>query len=926
MKSNRRDFLKTSSFGVLAASVLASCSRSTEHAFAKLIPPNDIQPGEGVFYASTYFQNNLYGTILVKTRDGRPIKIEGNNKCKYCNGKTNARIQASIIDLYNIERLKSPTLNNTNIEWEDALLHLKNKLSETSENAEKVLLLSHTLISPSTKLILNELIEKYPCLELVIYDEFSKSAILQANQMQFNQRIIPTYNLSKSDLLISFGADFLAGWIDPIYFSQQYQKARSPKTSEEAYLKHIQLESNLSTTGAKADERITIHPNNELAILKALENILLHELPTENAVAQKLGHEIANHNNNALLISASNHVEVQLSINRINHFLNQYTNTIHFTDGYHTYEGDDEILNASIDKLEQKKYAGIICLNCNPVYELATKLKTHIKEVGFSVSLSYLPTETSNACELVLPLHHYLESWDDAQAYAGYYSLTQPAIVPLFNTKPHQDVWLHLLNKSDYHTYIQSTWESEFFPLQSKETHFLNFWASTLQLGFFKPQTTALQTLTFTEVNLQKTLQPTPIDVVVISENPFIGTGISSDNSWLHELPHPITKIAWGNYAMINTSFANRYHLKNEDEVCINDVLNIPIYIGNGIADETIHLFYGYGRETSAQISSIGTSTLALIQNSKLLRNTNAVLPLTGITKTGRKIALAKTQMNADGGINPPVKSIHQKALNQKAKTLTYTSLYPEYSYEGHHWAMAIDLNACTGCNTCVIACQAENNIPVVGKTEVAKQHEMHWIRMDRYFEGETENPTVHFQPVMCQHCNQAPCENVCPVAATTHSVEGINQMVYNRCVGTRYCNNNCPYKTRVFNWYDYTNSGFIKTSSPHPELRTNALSRMQLNPDVTVRSKGVIEKCSFCIQRIVEVKNRTKANGMDINDGDIQTACQQACPSNAIVFGDANDSTSAVAKQIASNRAYSLLSELNTKPSVYYLKKIDIL
>ena len=476
-------------------------------------------------------------------------------------------------------------------------------------------------------------------------------------------------------------------------------------------------------------------------------------------------------------------------------------------------------------------------------------------------------------------------------------------------------------------------------PLQSEILDPVTFFDHTLQKGIFEPAISSIDPVNDKEASGRITFDPASIIVekpasggteAVLYESIALGEGRQANNPWLHELPDPVTRICWDNYASFSPMQAKELDLHDGDVISLGGI-ELPVHIQPGQCYGTIGIALGYGRSACGKVGvGIGTDVWPMLSTKD--GNTVFTRQIDDIVKTDKIYSFAQTQTHHSMEGRALVRETELKEYKNEPTagnelhvyfTEHAESLYKEREYSHHHWGMAIDLSTCTGCANCVIACQAENNIPVVGKEEVHRVHEMHWLRIDRYYNGDEDNPEVVFQPVLCQHCDNAPCENVCPVAATNHSSEGLNQMVYNRCIGTRYCNNNCPYKVRRFNWFNYTEAGTLTGNLRDSEGMTGDLRRMVLNPDVTIRAQGVIEKCSFCVQRIQAAKLKAKEENRALVDSEMQTACSQTCPANAIVFGDMNDPKSEVSKLIKSGRRYNLLEDLYTKPSVNYLTKI---
>ena len=639
------------------------------------------------------------------------------------------------------------------------------------------------------------------------------------------------------------------------------------------------------------------------------------------------------------MISGSNNVVIQLTVNAINQLLNNYGQTIDLNIPVFVKKCDDNELNRFVNDLNTEKIKGLILYNVNPVYDFADPniIIEGIKKTNFSVAISQTLDETAAIVDYVCPDSHYLESWNDAEPKEGYYSLAQPAIQKIFDTRQFQESLLRWSGSEEsYYDFIRKYWEENIYPEFSKSENFDQFWTKSLQEGVTEHEKYKTKTQPkFISSSIAKispsVVIPSDDFEIILYDKISIGNGQHSNNPWLQELPDPISKICWDNYLSVSPSDAKNIGLEFGDVVIINGNLEAPVFVQPGQAVGTFSLALGYGRLKAGRAgNNVGVNAYPLVNNNGAnFERWNAV----SIKKTGKKHLLAQTQTHHSMEGREIIKelSLNEYSSNhdlpkddQHTKDhANNNTLYKEFKYDGHHWAMAIDLNSCTGCSNCVLSCQAENNIPIVGKEEVSRVHEMHWLRIDRYYTGDENNLKVVFQQMMYQHCYNAPVEKVIPGLATTHSSEGLNQMTYNRCVGTRYCANNCPYKVRRFNWFDYTNVDTMKDNLHDPLGMTSDLKRMVLNPDVTVRAKGVIEKCSFCSQRIQEKKLLAKLENRPLDDGEIVPACAQSCPANAIVFGDLNDRASEVAQLFKTNRKYRVLEEIHTEPSIGYLTKI---
>ncbi len=941
--SSRRDFLKWCGISFVSATVLSACENPVKKAIPYLNQPEEVIPGKALWYASTYQQGNEYCPILVKNRDGRPIKIEGNTSSSITKGATNARVQASILSLYdNGARYHQPLKDGKRTTWQEADSEIKSLLKLYSEAGKKMAIVCPTLLSPATKLLIHEAATEYPGLEIISWDAISYDAIRASHLSSFGMDIFPEYHFDKAKLIVGFGADFLGTWVAPTIFSRQYASMRKISQENPNMSRHIQFEGTFSITGANADERIPVKPSEEMRILMALYDAMARATGNMTLGAKAvsydvdgLAREILHHRGETLVVSGHNDINCQTLVNAINYMAGSYGSTLTTGSPLMLGQGIDSKFEMFVNALQQGQYAAVIFYGTNPIYHYHNPkaIAEGIKKTSLSISFSVSKDETAAACSYVLPDNHFLESWNDAMFRQGHYSLAQPVIHPLFNTRQAQDTLLHWIGiEKNYHAYLKNYWQVHLFPLQNKHHNVETFWTRSLQDGVFEVTASPSTMQPLDQTVLPGAMQQLTAAFDKTGEIEFItyphlalSDGANANNPWLQEMPEPITSVTWDNYAAVSPAFASAYKLSDGDVLSINNDLELPVLIQPGTADDCMAIALGYGRTMAGKAGDlVGDNAFKL---SYWDGNKRA---LTGIVSNWQKASsghqFARTQMHfsmegraivrestLDKYRQDPAAGNELRAYHQK-HALT---LYPENHYDGHHWALMVDLNACTGCSTCVIACQSENNVPVVGKDEVRRRRIMHWLRIDRYYNGDPANPEVVFQPLMCMHCDHAPCENVCPVAATTHSSEGINQMTYNRCVGTKYCINNCPYKVRRFNWFAYAqNEAF--------DYHMNSdFGRMVLNPDVTVRERGVVEKCSFCIQRIQEAKATAKNERRQLRDGDVVTACAQACPGNALVFGDLNDKNSRVAHLMKDPRNYQLLEELHTLPSIGYLTKI---
>jgi len=995
--STRRDFLKLMGFSVAAAS-LAACEAPIRKAIPYLNKPEEIDPGIPNYYASTFMNGGNYCSVVVKTREGRPIKIEPNALSKVTGKGTNAQTEASVLSLYDKARFSGPVADGTQVEWSILDSQIKLKLANIVASGGQIRIVSKTVLSPSTKAVIQEFINNYPGTELVVYDPISSYGIVKANELSFGKAVLPNYDFSKAQVVVSFGADFLGTWINPNKFSYDFVKNRKLDHGKKVMSRLYQFESNLSLTGANADYRTPIKPSAEGLLVVSLYNLLAAKAGiatsgSSTATADNLqyaANDLWKNRGKSLVVSGSNDVNVQVVINAINGLLENIGTTIDLKTPTYFRQGNDEQMKTFVGDMVAGKIQGVIFLNCNPVYDhyLGAKIASSISSVTLKISTADRDDETTSLAEFVAPDHHYLESWNDANPVEGEYSLCQPVISPLFKTRQAQEsllIWSGAA-KTDFYQYVKDFWQANLFATQNKTLDFQTFFDQCLYDGVYslEARPVTLEMIVFSG-NLDAAVSAISSTYkssnegleLALYETIAIGDGYQANNPWLQETPDPITKACWENYLTISQAMAHEMGIKmyEGNTVKLNlqvgdQTMTIPVIVQPGQTRGTVGLALGYGRTKAGRVGTgIGVNAFPLISEVAgapvLSRFDNIQVSMTGEATRVAHTQTHQTFMNRDfvvqettldTYVNHPEHAFHRPfvaASNTLEKTLgdetidgklqpRQISLWKGHTYPNHHWNMAIDLNSCTGCAACSVACQAENNVPVVGKEEVLNRREMTWIRIDRYYSSEktaksngdleeaAENPEVTFQPMMCQHCNNAPCETVCPVAATTHSTEGLNQMVYNRCIGTRYCANNCPYKVRRFNWFKYHDN----VKFPSNSAMNNDLGKMVLNPDVTVRSRGVMEKCTFCIQRIQYGKLEAKKQGRPVRDGEVTTACANACPTEAIVFGDIRDPESKIAKllqvkdkgemqEIHEHRAYNVLEEINVRPNVWYLAKV---
>jgi molybdopterin-containing oxidoreductase family iron-sulfur binding subunit len=969
-QSNRRDFLKFFGFTLGAATLTACAKTPVKYALPYVNNPTDLTPGIPNYYASNFFDGQDFMGVLVKTREGRPIKIEGNAQHPFTMSGVSARGQASVLGLYDGARLQDPQAKGQSTTWEKVDAVIPGLLAEVARSKKKIVVLTGTVISPSTKAAVAALAKEYATVEHVTYDAISSSGMLAANKQSFGKAVIPNYRFDNAEVIVGINADFLGTWLTPTRYTHQYAAGRRVSKEKKTMSRHYQFETNLSITGSNADYRMPIRPSQQGAVVLALYNAIAAKAgkATYNAPQLELaGNAISAAANDlwakrgkALVVCGSQSAHTQTLVNAINEMLGSYGSTIDMAGHINLRQDVANEMAECISEMNAGNVGAVLVYGCNPAYTWhdAKGFETALGKVGLKVSFADRMDETAALCDYVLPDSHYLESWNDAEPMNGMVGLVQPTINTIFNTRQAQQSLLAWSgDKRSYYDFMRANWEKNIYPKAESKNGFENFWATTLHNGFAALDVNEKQPAFKGEVGVaaNAVLQSAPVTGIELAlyQKVGIGNGSMAQLPWLQELPDPISKAVWDNYVTINKKYADDNKLKTGDVVTVKigdaEAIELPVYVQPGQARDTIGIALGYGRTHAGKAANgVGKNAYSLapvIDGHWRCANTNVT-----ITPTGKTYELALTQNHNTIMGRPIVKETTLGEYNKnpysgneekfellRNKNGEFITLWEKHEKNGHYWAMAIDLNACTGCGACVVSCQAENNIPVVGKDEVRRNREMHWIRIDRYYswsgdataqERETaaEFPDVVFQPMLCQHCDNAPCETVCPVLATTHSSEGLNQMTYNRCVGTRYCANNCPYKVRRFNWLDYANQDTYKTSEGrflYNPAQDGELGRLVLNPDVTVRARGVMEKCSFCVQRLQVAKLEAKKEGRALRDGEANTACAQSCPAGAIVFGDLNDPNSAISKLYNTERNYHVLEELKTLSHISYMTKV---
>lgn len=995
--TGRRDFLKFMGFS-LAAATLAACETPVVKSIPYINKPAEVTPGVANHYASTYYDGLDYSSIMVKTREGRPIFVMGNSKTGL--GKANARVIGSVVSLYDKARLDGPRKKEESISWET----LDSKMTSAIAETGRKVILTNTILSPSTQKAIDAM-----GFEQVQYDPISYTALRETHATYFGVNAIPSYDFSKAEVIVSISADFLSSWLTSTNIECDYSAMKSPERGTQS--KHFQFETTMSQTGTNADIRTMIKPSDEgnvaAGILAAINGSSITNLDNVTTKrVQQAAKSLQKTKGQSIVLAGSNDIATQTIVASINQALGNYGETINLDKPSRSFQGNDNNVADLIADMNAGKLSVLVTYGCNPSYDLpnAAAFNEGMKKVNTSVCMNGKADETAMRSTYIAPDHHYLESWNDLSLTSGRIDLVQPTIEPLFSTRAAQESFLIWsgFEITDWYTFLRMQYNENYSEdaLYSDAT-----WNAAVHDGTFAiaeqletPNYASFIDISsaLTEVSNRKggAMQ------LVTYVKGAMGVGQHAANPFLQETPDPVSKVTWDNYVMMSRvdmdAMGLNTYIAQENPASVVKVtsgkhtVTLPAFMQPGQKPGTVSIALGYGR--GAEGEKIGDAAYQtgekgqhiMLDSGKPMPIGANAFPFTSqdnyditIEPTGTEYPLASTQLHSTymgresvvketnlsaylaeskkkkgtaSWNKAPALNVHED-LNRDGvidsrdkKPVAAFDLWNSHAVEevGHRWGMTIDLTTCTGCSSCVTACHIENNVTVVGKDEVLRHRDMHWMRIDRYYasdyslekgeeegvgviesysrmEDPSENPQTVHMPMMCQHCNHAPCETVCPVAATTHSNEGLNQMTYNRCIGTRYCANNCPYKVRRFNWFNYKgNSKFENVNPAH-----DSLARLVLNPDVTVRSRGVMEKCSLCVQRIQSAKLDAKKKQVKLTDDLISCACSDACAAGAIKFGDLNDKDSEVYKQSLNNRSYHALDEIGVKPNIFYLTKV---
>jgi MoCo/4Fe-4S cofactor protein with predicted Tat translocation signal len=926
---DRRNFIKLMGASMALAGVTGCTKQPTEHIIPYVKQPEQLIPGRPLFFASALSMGGFSSGVLVESHMGRPTKIEGNPEHPASLGRSDVWMQARILDLYDPDRSQAIRENARISTWDHFLAQLKKTLAALPEGGDGLRLLTGEISSPTLAARIAALLELYPKAKWHTHEPVSHDVVYQGTELAFGEKLDVNYDLKNADVIVSLDSDFLYSGPAALPMARDFAEGRDVSDHHAKMNRLYALECTPSVTGSSADHRLALSPGELAAFAQDLASHVGVKLPhaahgPHEKWVSAIADDLKKHMGRCVVIAGDQQpAEIHALAHAMNSALGATSRTVNYTAPVlaHAAVGADSLASLVAD-IDAEQVKALFVVESNPVYTAPAELNfvDAYKKVPFRMHHGSHEDETGVLSHWHIDAAHSLESWGDGRAFDGTVSVTQPLIEPLYDGKNAIEIIDALVGKPGIPTYeaVKSHWEGELGTVS-----FLASWKTAIHDGVIKGTQ-------FNNVKPKNALNGDAVagaiaalqhegDTLVLRPDPCVWDGTFSNSGWMQELPKPLSKLTWDNAALVSPAYAKEHGLEDGNMVTVavdEQSVNAPVWIVPGHPRHTVTLHLGYGREAAGRIGSgVGVSAYALQTNADRWSRAGVTL-----TPTGQSITMAGTQdHHSMEGRN----SVRTGSLDEFKKNPKFvhemdhhmpgtgdTSLYKHFKYDGYKWGMVIDLNSCLGCNACTTACQAENNITVVGKDQVSRGREMHWIRVDRYYEGDQENPDVHHQPVACTHCEQAPCEVVCPVGATVHSDEGLNDMVYNRCVGTRYCSNNCPYKVRRFNFYHYNDD--ISESK-----------KLMRNPNVTVRMRGVMEKCTYCVQRINAARITAKNAGRKIRDGEIRTACQQACPTGAITFGDLNDPKSKVTLLKARETNYSLLGELGVRPRTTYLAKI---
>ncbi len=929
---SRRGFMKLMGASLAMAGMTACTKQPLEPIVPYVQQPEEAVPGRPMFFASAFSLGGYASPVLVESHLYRPTKIEGNDQHPASMGGTDVFAQASILGMYDPDRSQNVTYRGELSTWGEFMVAMREPLiAQNAANGAGIRILTGTVSSPTLADQFAQIRSRYPEAKWHVYEPVNRDNVVAGAQTAFGQPVETIYKFDAADVIVSLDADFLsAGFPGTTRYARDFAKRRNPDAGNMSRM--YVIESTPSSTGAKADHHLPVRASDIEPFAQALVSGLGSAggggslKGDQQKYLDAIAKDLQSHRGSSLVIAGDHQSPaVHALVHAINQSLGNVGKTVFYTEPVNANPiNQTDSLKDLIADMRGGKVQLLLIAGVNPLYDappdlgFADALKS--SNIPLRVHLGLYQDETSQYCHWHINEAHYLEAWGDARAYDGTVSIVQPLIAPLYGGKSVYELMALFAGQAEAtgHEHVQNYWRSK-----HTGTDFDPFWRKSLHDGWIEGTTFEPKSVTAKGAAASSATNQNDNSIEInFRRDPSIYDGQFSNNGWLQELPKPMSKMTWDNPVLMGPAMAERMGVKVQDLVRIElngKNLTVPVWIQAGHPDNSVTCFLGYGRARAGRVGTGAGFDMYPLRFSATPWFTTGVK----ISKAGGTYLLASTQgyqtMDTGDGDSRPL--VRTRSLDDYKKEPNFAqegnpppelTLYPGYDYakEPYAWGMTIDLNACVGCNNCIVACQSENNIPVVGKEQVNKGRHMHWLRVDAYYQGDRDNPKAYFQPVPCMQCENAPCELVCPVGATTHSTEGLNDMVYNRCVGTRYCSNNCPYKVRRFNF-------FLFQDWETPQFK------MMRNPDVTVRSRGVMEKCTYCVQRINHHRIDSEVAGRKIADGELQTACQQSCPANAISFGNINDKNSQVSKLKANTRNYGLLDDLNTRPRTTYLAEI---
>jgi MoCo/4Fe-4S cofactor protein with predicted Tat translocation signal len=926
---SRRRFLQLMGAS-LALGGLSGCTRQPRESIVPYVKqPEELVLGKPMFFATAVTLRGYANGVIVESHEGRPTKVEGNPEHPASVGATDVFGQASVLDLYDPDRqqaLRSPDRIRPWSAFRDVVRAAVD--AQRSNRGARLRLLTETVTSPTFARQIREALKQFPDARWIQYEPATRDGAREGARLAFGEPVEAQYRFKSARVVFSIDADFVAGMPGSLRYVRDFVAARRVEPTKGEMNRLYCGETSPTATGGNADHRLALKPSQVEAFARAVAAGL--GLGVEAAAPEHAGWiealvaDLKKHVGESLVIAGEEQpASVHLLAHAMNQALGNVGKTVVYTEPVEAAPQNQlEALRQLVDDMDKGLVDLLVIFGGNPVFAAPADLEfgKRLSKVGLRVYWTLYEDETAELCHWSVPATHPLETWSDARAYDGTITILQPLIAPLYEGKSAHELMATLFAAQGDQTSYDLVRET--YGADRDKASLERFWRRSLHDGTVKGSAVGAKTVALRPdwiTRLAKVEERTPHALeVAFRPDPTIFDGRWANNGWLQELPKPQTKLTWDNVAMMGPDTANRLGVESEMVVKLTidgRSVEAPVWIQPGQAEDCVTVHLGYGRTRAGRVGDGAGFDAYQIRSSKAPWAASGL----EVRKTDRRTKLACTQYQQSMEGRHIVRSTSLAAFRKdpefaqklgESPSPDDTMYKPPWTYDGYAWGMAIDLSACVGCNACVIACQAENNIAVVGKDQVGRGRVMHWIRLDRYYKGSADSPETYVQPVPCMQCENAPCEVVCPVGATNHSAEGLNDMVYNRCVGTRYCSNNCPYKVRRFNWYLYS------------DWTTESLKGVR-NPNVTVRSRGVMEKCTYCVQRINAAKITAEKEDRKVRDGEIKTACQQVCPADAIVFGDVNDAASRVARLKADPRNYALLAELNTRPRTTYLARV---